>query len=120
MAPRESRAVNMAALSAATNKAVAEGEKRRKEYIRALKEQKYEAVSISPLYIPYFGRIMTVTINGASIAIPCDGRTYKIPAAFAEEVKCRIYRQDELFTKKRKLSDVTNNLEASPGELHIF
>lgn len=112
--------VTEAQVTAASNKAVAQAEKERKELAKSLKKQEYVPVQVSPLYRPYFGRVMTVTINGASIAIPCDGRTYKVPRTYAEEIKVRIYRQDQLFAKKRRLSDVTNNLEASPGELQIF
>lgn len=112
--------VTEAQVTAASNKAVAQAEKERKELVKSLKKQEYVPVQVSPLYRPYFGRVMTVTINGASIAIPCDGKTYKVPKTYAEEIKVRIYRQDQLFAKKRRLSDVTNNLEASPGELQIF
>lgn len=112
--------VTEAQVTAASNKAVAQAEKERKELAKSLKKQEYVPVQVSPLYRPYFGRVMTVTINGASIAIPCDGKTYKVPKTYAEEIKVRIYRQDQLFAKKRRLSDVTNNLEASPGELQIF
>lgn len=112
--------VTEAQVTAASNKAVAQAEKERKELAKSLKKQDYVPVQVSPLYRPYFGRVMTVTINGASIAIPCDGKTYKVPKTYAEEIKVRIYRQDQLFAKKRRLSDVTNNLEASPGELQIF
>lgn len=112
--------VTEAQVTAASNKAVAEAEKDRKELAKSLKKQEYVPVQVSPLYRPYFGRVMTVTINGASVAIPCDGKTYKVPKTYAEEIKVRIHRQDELFAKKRRLSDVTNNLEASPGELQIF
>lgn len=114
------KVVSKAAVEAESNKAVAEGEKERKQLAASFKQQETVPVSVSPLYRPYFGRVMTVTINGASIAIPVDGKTYKVPASFAEEIKIRIYRQDQLFAKKRRLSDVQNNFEASPGELHIF
>lgn len=120
MASKKQEVVSEAAVTAASNKAVAAGEKERKSFAKSLKEQEYVPVQVSPLYRPYFGRVMTVTINGASIAIPVDGKTYKVPATFAEEIKVRIYRQDQLFAKKRKLSDVTNNIESSPGELRIF
>lgn len=77
-------------------------------------------VSISPLYKPYFGKVMTVSINGISVAVPVDGKTYKVPRSFAEEVEIRKFRQDELMEKAKKLSDVQNNFESSPGELALF
>ena len=112
--------VTEAAANAESNKAVAQGEKDRKQLAKSMKEQELVPVSVSPLYKPYFGRTMAVTINGASVYIPCDGRTYKVPKIFADEILIRISNQDELFTKKRRLSDVSNNIESSPGELRIF
>lgn len=117
---RKNEAVSEAAINAASNKAVAEGERARKQFAKSLKEQEYVPVQISPLYQPYFGKVHTVTINGASVAVPVDGKTYMIPETFAEEVAIRIYNQDQLIQKKNRLSDVTNNVESSPGELHIF
>lgn len=111
--------VSTAAAEAASNKAVAEGEKERKALVKSMQQQELVPVQVSPLYRPYFGRTMAVTINGASVYIPCDGRTYKVPKMFAEEIKIRISNQDELFAKKRRLSDVRNNFESSPGELPV-
>lgn len=112
--------ISEASIHAASNKAVAEGEKERKTLARSFKELEFVPVSVSPLYMPYFGRVMTVTINGASVAIPCDGKTYSVPKIFADEIRVRISNQDELFAKHRKLGDVSNNFEASPGALQIF
>lgn len=120
MAKKKNEAVTEAAINAESNKAVAEGEKDRKQLAKAMREQKLVPISVSPLYRPYFGRTMAVTINGASVYIPCDGKTYKVPKMFAEEIQVRISNQDELFAKKRRLGDVTNNIESSPGELRIF
>lgn len=100
--------------------AVRTAEQERKALARQFKAQKTVPVQISPLYQPYFGKIMTVTINGTSVAVPCDGKTYNIPATFAEEVRVRIYKQDQLLMKKRRMSRVTDNFEASPGELQLF
>lgn len=100
--------------------AVASAERDRKALARTFKEQEKEPVQISPLYRPYFGRVMTVTINGVSVAIPCDGKTYYVPKTFAEEAKVRIFRRDRLIQKKNRLGDVKNNFETSPGELNLF
>jgi len=100
--------------------AVKDAEKERKALARQLKKQRTKPVQVSPLYQPYFGRVMTVTINGTSVAIPCDGKTYNVPAAFAEEIKIRIYKQDQLLMKKRRMGRVSDNFEASPGELQLF
>ncbi len=100
--------------------AVANAERDRKALAKSFKEQEKVPVQISPLYRPYFGRVMTVTINGVSVAIPCDGKTYYVPKTFAEEAKVRIFKRDRLIQKKNRLGDVSNNFETSPGELNLF
>lgn len=109
-----------AAITAESNKAVAEKEQERKQLAKSFRNQDKVPVQISPLYQPYFGKVHTVTINGISVAIPCDGKTYMVPKTFAEEVKIRIYKQDKLIQKKNRLGDVSNNFEKSPGELNLF
>lgn len=100
--------------------AVKDAEQARKELARKFRQQKLKSIQISPLYQPYFGKVMTVTINGTSIAVPVNGKTYQVPATFAEEIKIRIYNQDQLLMKKRRMSRVSDNFEASPGELQLF
>ena len=112
--------ISEAAMTAESNKAVAEAEKQRKELAKSFKAQKKVPIQVSPLYRPYFGRVMTVTINGISVAVPCDGKTYEVPESFAEEIRIRIYKQDRLIQKQNRLGDVTNNFEASPGALNLF
>lgn len=112
--------VSEAAITKESDRAVAASERERKALARAFRAQDKVPVQISPLYRPYFGRVMTVTINGISVAVPCDGKTYEVPASFAEEVQVRIYKQDRLIQKKNRLGDVQNNFEASPGELNLF
>ena len=99
---------------------VAKAEAGRRKLGEKFRKEEKVSVSISPLYKPYFGKVMTVTINGISCAIPVDGKTYQVPKSFAEEVNIRKFRQDELMEKAKKLSDVQNNFESSPGELALF
>ena len=120
MATRNKEVVSESAAIAASNIDVHEKEKERKALAKSFRQQDKVPIQISPLYRPYFGRVHTVTINGISVAIPCDGKTYMVPASFAEEVKVRIYKQDQLIQKKNRLGDVRNNFEASPGELNLF
>lgn len=117
---KESEVITQASIVQESDRSVKTAEQERKALARKFKKQKTVPVQISPLYQPYFGKVMTVTLNGTSIAIPVDGRTYKIPASFAEEVKIRIYNQDQLLMKKRRMSRVTDNFESSPGELQLF
>ena len=109
-----------AAVVAESNKAVVKAEAERKALARAFKNEETVPVTVSPLYKPYFGNVMTVTINGTSVAVPCNGKTYYVPRTFAEEIMVRISNQDDLIEKKRRLSDVRNNFETSPGELQLF
>lgn len=117
---KEMEVVTPAQVTKESDMAVKTAEQERKALARYFKGQDTVPVQVSPLYQPYFGKVMTVTINGTSIAIPCDGKTYQVPATFAEEVKVRIYKQDQLLMKKRRMSRVTDNFEASPGELQLF
>lgn len=104
----------------ATQQSVGQAEMKRRTLAAYYKGQDTVPVSISPLYKPYFGKVMTVTINGISCAVPVDGKTYKIPRTFAQEVEARKFRQDELIEKKKGMSNVQSNFETSPGELTLF
>lgn len=99
---------------------VRKAEESRRRLGQQFRDEEKIPVSISPLYKPYFGKVMTVSINGVSVAVPVDGKTYNVPKSFAEEVNIRKFRQDELMEKAKKLSDVQNNFESSPGELALF
>ena len=99
---------------------VAKAEMGRRQLGEKFRNEEKVPVSISPLYKPYFGNVMTVSINGISCAVPVDGQTYWVPKSFAEEVNVRMFRQNELMEKAKKLSNVQNNFETSPGELALF
>lgn len=78
------------------------------------------AMYLSPMYRPYFGRVMRVSINGVSIYFKVDGSTQLIPTTFADEVTRRRMAIDAMLTKQGRMADVAGNHEASPGELKIF
>lgn len=103
-----------------SNVAVAEGEKIRKQVAKQFKKQELVPVTIPPLYKPYFGRVMTITLQGTSVHIPCDGKTYRVPKSFAHEIMIRLDNQNELIEKKNRLGDVRNNFESSPGALELI
>ena len=90
---KETEVITSAQATRESDLAVKDAEAERKALARQFKKQDTVPVQVSPLYQPYFGKVMTVTINGASIAIPCNGKTYQVPATFAEEIKVRIYNQ---------------------------
>ena len=120
MARAKNEVVSESAVVTESNMDVNVKEKERKVLAKSFRDQEKVPIQISPLYRPYFGRVHTVTINGVSVAVPCDGKTYMVPKIFADEVRIRIFRQDQLIQKKNRLGDVRNNFEASPGELQLF
>lgn len=67
---------------------------RKKELLEQYKKMEQVEVSGSPFYQPYFGRVMSIMINGITTAVPLDGRPHKIPKVFADEFKTRISRID--------------------------
>lgn len=103
-----------------SDKNVAKAEYNRRKLGDKFKKEEKVSITIPPLYKPYFGKVMTVSINGISCAIPVDGKAYKVPKSFAEEANIRMYRQNELMEKATRLGDVQNNFETSPGELALF
>ena len=103
-----------------TQQSVGQAEIKRRTLAAYYQKEDKIPVSISPLYKPYFGKVMTVTINGISCAVPVDGKTYKIPKTFAQEVEARKLKQDELLEKQKGMGNVQNNFESSPGELTLF
>ena len=103
-----------------SDKNVAIAERGRRSLGEKFRNEEKVSVTIPPLYKPYFGKVMTISINGISCAIPVDGKTYKVPKSFAEEARVRMFRQNEMLEKQQRLSDVQNNFETSPGELALF
>lgn len=95
-------------------------EMRRRSLLKTYKDEEKISVSISPLYKPYFGASMTVSVNGISIIIPCDGKTYKVPKTHATEAKARLAKINLMVDRGKKMRDVASNVENSPGEIKFF
>ena len=92
----------------------------RKALAEEYKREQKKSVMVAPMYAAYFGKVMHVMINGVSIAVPCDGRPYDIPATFAGEVFRRINAINDQQSKAKRYSDVNANIEGAPGELSLF
>ncbi len=75
---------------------------------------------LSPMYRPYFGNVMRVTINGISIYMPVNGTTHSIPQTFADEITRRRMAIDNMLTRQDRMAEVSSNVEGAPGELSIF
>lgn len=94
--------------------------KTRQSAAQHYKDQEKVEVSISPLYRPYFGNVMTIIINGVYCALPVDGRTYKLPKSFANEAARRVRAIDKQNNRAERMSDVQNNHESFVGELQLI
>ena len=90
---------------------------RKRKIAERYKNEPKKAVQISPLYAPYFGANLSITLNGILVVVPVDGQTREIPRSFADEVASRIMAVDTTIKKASKLSDVANNKESYAGEL---
>ena len=95
-------------------------ELKRRALVKVYKTEELVPVTIAPLYAPYVGASMTVSINGITCVIPCDGRTHQVPESFAIEAKTRIYKIDCMITRKKKMQSISDNAEHTPGEIKFF
>lgn len=100
-------------LSAEVNKAQNAKAKMAKQF----KEQPKVKVQISPFYRPYFGNNMPIILNGIAVYVPCDGKMYEIPKAFADIVGERIGRIDRLIQKQGVMGGIIEESYAGENEL---
>lgn len=73
-------------------------------------------VTLAPSYRHPFGQVMPVRLNGMSIYIPCDGKTYRIPKPFAAIVHARRRAFDEQELRQERMAQVSDNYEQFPGQ----
>lgn len=103
------------------NREIAQASARRKELIKFYKNEKQVVTYISPMYRPYFGNVMTVTINGISIRFPVDGSKQSIPATFADEIERRRRNIDNIEKKQKRMAAVKENEDkGSIGSLSLY
>lgn len=103
-----------------SNQTLLQKDHARKALAEVYRREPKKSVMVAPMYAPYFGKVMHVSINGCSIAVPCDGRPYDIPKTFAGEVFRRINAINDQQSKAKRYSDVNSNIEGAPGELALF
>ena len=84
-----------------------------------IRQEELVPVTLAPTYRHPFGKVMPVRLNGMSIFVPCDGKTYKIPKSFAAIVHARRRAFDEQELRQESMSQVTNNFEQYPGQLQF-
>ena len=103
------------------NREIAKASQRRKELIKYYKGEKKVTTYLSPMYRPYFGNVMTVTINGVSIRFPVDGSKQEIPATFADEIERRRRNIDNIEKKQKRMAAIKENEDkGSIGALPLF
>lgn len=112
--------VDVQAAIAKSNKSVAQAQQLTQENAKALRAERQVPVTMAPMYQPYFGDVMTVTLNGLSIYVPVNGRTYNIPKSYAMIVQERRRRVDAHVMRTQRLSDVQSNFERTAGELTLI
>lgn len=84
-----------------------------------LKEEKVRVIG-SPMYRPYFGNVMNLTINGIAVFVPLDGQSYEIPATFAALFNERIAAVDEMNRVRSQMANSAQNVERYAGELDLI
>lgn len=112
--------VNMTQLQKENNDEVNVKERKRSTLSKVYAGQERVMVSGAPMYQAYFGRIMTISINGVFISVPLDGNRYSIPKTFAKVFLARIKSVNEQLNMQRALSNVTSNGEKYPGQLDLI
>ena len=101
-------------------RALMSAESKRKELMGYYTSEEKEKIQVSPMYRPYFGNVMPVSLNGISIFFPINGTVHEVPKSFADVIQGRVYSIDQMLLKQKRLSDVPNNFESTPGALNLF
>ena len=91
--------------------------KRKQELFREYKDCPKVSVQIAPFYAPYLSKSQPVSINGISIYVPSDGKTYQVPKPFADVIMRRIQRIDALIQKQGVMSNFIEERYAGEAEL---
>lgn len=91
----------------------------RKKLLKHFSGEAKVQVIVSPFYKPYLGSTVMVSIQGITVWVPADGRTYKIPKSFAAELLGAIAAVDSRVQKIQRMSNVAQNFETSVGELRF-
>ena len=94
-------------------------EAKRKALVNTYRNEEKVAITISPFYAPYLGRVVRESVNGISGDIPADGQTYNVNMTHADHIIAKIKRIDAMIARQKRAGDVSNNFELSPGELHL-
>ena len=94
-------------------------EAKRKSLVNVYRSEEKVAITISPFYAPYLGKVVRASVNGIFVDIPADGQTYMVNKTHADHIVAKIKRIDAMIARQKRAGDVSNNFEYSPGELHL-
>lgn len=94
-------------------------EAKRKALVNTYRNEEKVAITISPFYAPYLGRVVRESVNGIIVDIPADGQTYNVNKTHADHIIAKIKRIDAMIARQKRAGDISNNFELSPGELHL-
>ena len=117
--PIEQKSVRVDTVEAVAARKYNELETKRKRLVERYRNEVKVPVTISPFYAPYLGRVVRVSVNGIIVDIPADGQTYSINKTHADHIVAKIKRIDAMIEHQKRVSDVSNNFEHQPGELHL-
>jgi len=117
--PIEQKSVRVDTVEAVAARKYNELEAKRKRLVERYRNEVKVPVTISPFYAPYLGRVVRVSVNGIIVDIPADGQTYSINKTHADHIVAKIKRIDAMIEHQKRVSDVSNNFEHQPGELHL-
>ncbi len=92
-------------------------EKDRKGLIKRFQSERKIQVSVSPFYKPYFGSVAMISVQGISVHVPVNSKTYTVPQTFAEHLHEAIADVDKAVQRNERLSNVSGNFEKHVGAL---
>lgn len=91
-------------------------------FLEQVRKEPKVPVSVAPQYNAEFGNNMRVTINGISIFIPIDGKTYMVPQTFADEIARRVRKVNQKLNRFKRRGNDQNVVmveERSIGEVKL-
>lgn len=112
--------VDTAAMNAELTAKVNQKQAHNRRLVDFYKGEKKVPVQGSPMYRPYFGNNMPIILNGIAVYVPLDGQQYEIPESFAAIFMDRISRIDEQINMRKRMSAISDNIEAYAGERDLI
>lgn len=94
---------------------------KQKEVLNTYQNSKYKTITIPPMYAPYFGNTMRVTINCITVTVRCNGTPHKVPLPHYKEIRGRMTARDNIMRIQNNMSDAKGAIfERAPGDVNLF